>query len=115
MRNALSTALAAALLAAAACATGRNDMTGPIVGVPLDTPDHFMVVRTGIGKAKEPKPGEGCRNPMVDPRDHTELLLRRSAGDTGDYWVQNPKYGLTSQQLLRIDCATGKAIGIVAE
>ncbi len=104
---------AALLLALAGCASGKNDMSGPIVGVPLDLPDHFVVVQSGVGKANEPKPDEGCRNPMIDPRDKTLLELRRSANGKGDYRVQN--YGLASTQLLRIDCATGKAIGIVAE
>jgi hypothetical protein len=116
-------AVAAALLALGGCATTRNDMTGPIVGVPLDLPDHFLVAVTGVASAEDPRPGEGCRSPMVDPRGKTLLTLRRSAGDKGDYWVEslgsespgiNTKtYGLTSQQLLRIDCGTGKAIGIV--
>ncbi|MGA7990451.1 MAG: hypothetical protein WCC53_03360 [Thermoanaerobaculia bacterium] len=106
-------AVAIALLALAGCTTVRNDMSGPIVGVPLDLPDHFMVARSGLGRAEEPASGEGCRNPMVDPRDKTMLTLRRSAGGKGDYGVENEKYGVTSQQLLRIDCATGKAIGIV--
>jgi hypothetical protein len=108
-------AVAGALLALLGCTTGRNDMTGPIVGVPLDPPDHFMVALTGVGNVEDPRPGEGCRNPMVDPRDKTMLILRRSAGGSGDYWVESQKYGVTSQQLLRIDCATGRAIGIVEQ
>jgi hypothetical protein len=114
MRNAPSTLLAAsAVLALAGCATGRNDLSGPIVGVALDQPDHFKVAHSGLSKSEDPKPGEGCKNPMVDPRDGTMLTLRRSAGGKGDYWVESQKYGVTSQQLLRIDCATGKAVGIV--
>jgi hypothetical protein len=118
---------AAALLSLAACASGKNDkndMGGPVVGVPLNMPDHFLVAASGFGKSSEPKAGEGCRNPMIDPRDRTLLDLRRSANGVGDYRVtagqdaglaSGAKYGLTSQQLLRIDCATGKPIGIVAE
>ncbi len=116
---------AAALFALAACASGKgNDMSGPVVGVPLDTPDHFMVAGSGIGKSVEPKPGEGCRNPMVDPRDKTLLELRRSANGIGDYRVMagqdagmasGSKYGMSSRDLLRIDCATGKAVGLVSE
>ena len=114
-------AAAAVLVALAGCAsTGANDMSGPIEGVPLDLPDHFVVARSGIGKTEEPKADGVCRNPMIDPRDRTELTLRRSAAGKGDYWPEGGirgkhMYGLTSQQLLRIDCATGKAIGIVAE
>lgn len=108
-------ALAAALLVLAGCATARNDMGGPIVGVPLDLPDHFKVAASGLGKSEEPREGEGCRNPLVDPRDGTMLALQRSAAGRGDYRVESGKYGLTSQQLLRVDCATGKAAGIVDE
>ncbi|HTS02480.1 MAG TPA: hypothetical protein VMN04_08150 [Thermoanaerobaculia bacterium] len=119
MRRRPATLLAtAALLVFAGCTTVRNDMTGPVVGVPLDLPDHFMVAASGVGKAEEPKPDEGCRNPMVDPRDATLMTLMRSGGGKGDYAVQSEygsghKYGVTSRQLLRIDCATGKALGIV--
>ena len=107
-------------LALAGCASSSPDLSGPVVGVPLDLPDHFVVPVTGLGKAEEPKADGVCRNPMLDPRDRTELTLRRSAGGRGDYWPEggirgSHTYGLTSQQLLRIDCATGKAVGIVAE
>jgi hypothetical protein len=113
--------LAVLVLALAGCAsTSGKDMSGPVVGAALDAPDHFMVARSGIGKFEEPKADGACRNPMVDPRNKTELLLRRSAGGKGDYGVDlgvygGGKYGMTTQQLLRIDCATGKAIGIVAQ
>jgi hypothetical protein len=112
--------LAVLVLALAGCASTTRDMSGPVVGVPLDLPDHFMVARSGIGKYDEPKADGVCRNPMIDPRDKTELLLRRSAGGKGDYGVDpgvfgGGKYGMTTQQFLRIDCATGKAIGIVAQ
>lgn len=121
-------AVAAALLALPGCATGRNDMSRPIVGAPVDMPDHFMVVMSGVASVEEPKPGEGCKSPMADPRGKTVktmLTLRRSADGKGDYMVETmgdeslgidgKVYGLTSRQLLRIDCATGKALGIVQQ
>ena len=108
--------LAAALLAAGGCASAKkNEMSGPVVGVPLDLPDHFKVAASGIGKSEEPQKDGNCRNPMVDPRDKALLELRRSANGIGDYWIQSQKYGLGPRQLLRIDCGTGKAIGIVDE
>ena len=82
-------------------------------------PDHFMVVVSGLAQKEEPKPGEGCRNPMVDPRDGTALNLMRSKNGIGDYQVLghqyelDSSYGVDSRHLLRIDCATGKALGIV--
>jgi len=101
-------------------------MTRPIVGPPVNVPDHFMVVVSGVARVEEPKAGEGCKNPLADPRGktiRTTLSLRRSADGIGDYAVETmgdeslgvdgKVYGLTSRQLLRIDCATGKALGIV--
>lgn len=40
---------------------------------PSDTPDHFVVGVPNGSATSEPTPGEGCRNPMVDPRDGTRL------------------------------------------
>jgi len=82
-------------------------------------PDHFMVVESGIAQKAEPKPGEPCRNPMVDPRDGATLNLVRSKDGLGDYqalgeqYELHSTYGLDSRHLLRIDCSTGKALGIV--
>jgi len=105
-------------LALAGCASSRNDMSRPIVGAARDLPDHFKVSKSGLNKSEEPKAGAGCRSPMIDPRDRTMLLLQRSAAGKGDYQVQGTfseggKYGVSSRQLLRIDCDTGKALGIV--
>ena len=109
---------AAAVLAA--CASGRGSMAGGIVAKADDVPDHFMVPVSGLGKMEEPKQGEGCRNPMVDPRNGTTLSLVRSKDGAGDYQVLGEqydlvsRYGVDSRNYLRLDCATGKALGIVA-
>jgi hypothetical protein len=108
-----------ALVAGAGCASGRGSVEAPVVAQAKDLPDHFMVAATGLSQANEPVPGEGCRNPMVDPRDGTLLNLMRSKGGTGDYQVLGEqyalsfRYGVDSRHLLRLDCATGKALGIV--
>jgi hypothetical protein len=108
-----------ALVAGAGCASGRGSMPRPVVAEAKDLPDHFMVVATGVAQKSEPRPGEGCQNPMVDPRDGTTLNLLRSKDGTGDYQVLNrdyelkSQYGVDSRHLLRLDCATGKALGIV--
>ena len=112
---------AVAMVAFAGCASGRSSMAGPVVAEAKNLPDHFMVAATGIASSEEPKPGEGCRNPMVDPRDGTLLHLVRSKDGKGDYQVLDrdlelkTAYGVDSQHLLRLDCATGKALGIVNE
>src|SRR4051794_10123761 len=57
--------------------------------------------------------GAGCRNPMVDPRDGTRLVLRRSLDQRGDYEVPRGRYGVGDLELLRLDCNTGAPIGSV--
>jgi hypothetical protein len=110
---------ALAVIVLASCASGHNPVEKPVVAEAKDLPDHFMVVASGLAQRSEPKPGEGCRNPMVDLRDGTTLNLIRSKDGTGDYQVMNrdyelkSQYGVDSQHLLRLDCATGKSLGIV--
>ena len=109
----------AALLALSGCASSHGSIEGPVVAQAKNLPDHFMVAVSGVAQKEEPKPGEGCRNPMVDPRNGTALNLMRSKDGIGDYQVLGQQYELDSsygvdpRHLLRIDCATGKALGIV--
>ena len=58
--------------------------------------------------------GRACLNPMVDPRDGTELRLVRSVGPRGDYHVPAGRYGVGQDELLRLDCNTGRPLGVVA-
>jgi hypothetical protein len=107
------------LVALAGCASSRSSMAGQVVAEAKNLPDHFMVAVTGLAQKEEPKSGQGCRNPMVDPRNGTALNLMRSKNGMGDYQVLGRQYeldsayGVDSRHLLRIDCATGKALGIV--
>ena len=120
VKSAVAVGAAAALGAAAlvACTSGRGSMAGGIVAEAKDLPDHFMVAVSGLAQREEPKEG-GCRNPMVDPRDGTELNLMRSKDGIGDYQVLGEqyslgsRYGVDSRHYLRVDCATGRALGIV--
>ena len=58
----------------------------------------------------------GCLNPMVDPRDGTRLTLVNSQeGRIGDYGVPAGRYGVGGKELLRIQCGTGRAIGIIPD
>lgn len=78
-----------------------------------DLPDEFLVGAHDSAETSEAAPGEGCRNPMVDPRDGTRVLLVRSNDERGDYEVPAGRYGASERELLRIDCGTGEALGIV--
>ncbi len=56
---------------------------------------------------------EVCRSPAIDPRDDARLPLVRSRDGRGDYEVAGGRYGARPDELLRISCATGRAIGFV--
>jgi hypothetical protein len=77
-----------------------------------DTPARFTTADGTL-----PLPDDGCRVTIIDPRDQTSLRLARSAqfgmSHRGDYEVPVSRYGVQQGELLRVDCATGEAIGIV--
>ncbi len=108
-----------ALVAFAGCTSSRGSTGRPIVAEATNLPDHFTVAVSGIAQSEEPRAGEGCRNPMVDPRNGTTLNLMRSKDGIGDYQVLGgdfelaSHYGVDERHLLRIECASGKALGIV--
>lgn len=78
-----------------------------------NVPDHFLAGTHGDTTTTEPMQGEGCRNPMVDPRTGTRVRLVRSKEDRGDYEVPDGRYGVGEQDLLRLECGTGRVVGVV--
>jgi hypothetical protein len=76
-----------------------------------DTPEHFLVLDAASGATSEPG-DPACRNPLVDPRNGARLTLERSSDGFGDYRPDAPRYGLAADQLLRIDCRSGRALGV---
>ncbi|HEU4698917.1 MAG TPA: hypothetical protein VFS40_07050 [Gemmatimonadales bacterium] len=55
-----------------------------------------------------------CHTPMIDPRDGTRLRLVESLAGRGDYLVPMPnRYGAGPEQFLRLECASGRVIGLV--
>ena len=77
----------------------------------MDVPTHFLVQAHG-GKTEEPAPGS-CRNPMIDPRDATRIVLVRSSEGRGYYRVPAGRYGVHPGELLLLECGTGRVIGVV--
>jgi len=73
-------------------------------------PSQFLAVDATTG-ATSPVTGPECRNPLADPGDGMRLTLMRSAGGFGDYALERPRYGLRADQLLRVDCHSGRAVG----
>lgn len=96
------------------CATSSTPLrTDAMTRQAVDTPDRFLVGSHDGTGLTEPVPGAGCRNPMVDPRDATHLRLVRSQAGLGDYEVPERRYGTGQRELLRLECSTGRATGIV--
>jgi hypothetical protein len=83
--------------------------------LPLSAPEHFLVGSKDGGPPEEPVADGTCKNPLVDPRGAgVTIKLVKSSGGYGDYEVPAGKYGVGAHELLRVECATGKAVGIVA-
>jgi hypothetical protein len=59
--------------------------------------------------------GNTCLTPLMDPRDKSLVQLVRAIPVQGDYRVEGGKYGVRANELLRIDCTTGRTVGIVRE
>ena len=101
------------LFIAAGCSSTSHVTPGGILRQAVDVPDHFLVGSHSDTTTSVPRPGEGCRNPMMDPRDGTRLILVRSSEGLGDYEAPEGRYGVGGGELLRLDCGTGVARGIV--
>lgn len=56
--------------------------------------------------------GPGCLSPMIDPRDRTEIRFISSKW-YGDYEVPAGRYGARPGEVLRLECNTGRVIGLV--
>ena len=52
-----------------------------------------------------------CKNPMIDRRDGTEIIMISAKNGEGTYKVPSGKYGVNKGELLRLDCRTGKVLG----
>ncbi|HSK20811.1 MAG TPA: hypothetical protein VK912_16780 [Longimicrobiales bacterium] len=97
---------------AAACVSTSTFTPNPAnLRMAQDAPAQFVTEDGG------PPPEDSCTSPLIDPRDQTRLRLVRSgavgATQQGDYEVTGGRYGVRPGELLRIDCSTGQALGIV--
>ena len=81
---------------------------GDFIRLAKDTPDVFKPP-TGMEFNES-----SCLSPLTDPRDGTTIILEKSYGNNlGDYEVPGRKYSVGNKELLRINCKTGKVIGVV--
>ena len=110
-------AFAAACGLAGGCATGLSGSfpTDATARSASGTPLRFEPVdRAARLTPADTIAGNGCLNPMVDPRDNTQLRLVRAIAPRGDYAAPPGRYGARAGELLRLDCNTGRVIGVVA-
>lgn len=108
----MKTFIVGMLVALSGCAT--TDFAPERVLRPAaDAPDHFRVGSPSDPTTTEPTPGDDCRSPMVDPRDGARIQLERSASGLGDYAVAAGRYGVGGDELLRLECGTGRPVGVV--
>lgn len=109
---------AALVMASGACASAREVEAPrePPMRTATETPARFAVpARSPADSASAAaSPGTAaCFNPLVDPRDGTRLTLVRSQRGMGDYAVPFGRYGSQTGELLRVECATGRVVGLV--
>ena len=109
------TLILTAALGAIACsaATDTFSSTTPL-RAGTDLPQRFEPPDTLPRVAPaDTTPGGGCLSPMRDPRDGTALRMVRSGVQQADYEVPGSRYGVGSTELLRLECNTGRPLGIV--
>lgn len=113
-RRATAVARLALVVSAGACALGRSGDFPPDAQArpAVDVPAQFTLAAPP--EAVQGPDAAPCTSPAVDPRDGTRLVLVRSRSGRGDYEAPAGKYGVGAAELLRLDCATGRAIGVVA-
>jgi hypothetical protein len=105
----MATTLAMGVLTVSGCAMHSSAVA---LRAPTDTPDHFLVGAISGGETWEPGGDLVCHSPLVDPRTGAKITLVRSSGGRGDYEVPEGRYGVGEKEVLRIECANGKALGI---
>lgn len=92
---------------------GCSSMPPRLQGQAIDAPTAFQVVDLRTGATRPVAPDASCESPLTDPRNGTRLTLARSRDGFGDYQPDSPRYGLARNELLRVDCRTGAAVGRV--
>jgi hypothetical protein len=102
------------LLAACALGTSGSFPASSDARIAMDVPVRFEPASPAARLTPaDTIAGEGCRNPMIDPRQGQRLTIVRSLGGEGDYRVPRGSYGVETGERLRIECNTGAVVGIV--
>jgi hypothetical protein len=129
--NPLTTGGCLGLVLAVAGACVRPYAAPGVTGLPRRFTPVEWVAQGAIAPSVTDPPRELCAQRLRDPRDGTELLLRRSetrsertneGGVTtaqyravGDYEVlTSGRYGLSSEQWLRVECGSWRPVAVVS-
>jgi hypothetical protein len=106
-------ALTASCLLVAGCVSvgrgGGNFPSDATARPATDVPSRFDV---GAAGATPPTDG-ACHSPITDPRSGAQFRFVRADAGRGDYAVSTGQYGARAGELLRVDCRTWQAIGLV--
>jgi hypothetical protein len=70
-----------------------------------DLPERFVLPAAN--------PGGGCLSPITDPRTGRQYRFVRADKGVADYELPDSTYGASRGELLRLDCRTGQANGLV--
>jgi hypothetical protein len=108
--------LAGLALALSGCSVGSSNSVSPSVsGRPAsDVPERFdPSARFPRIAPADTITGDGCTSPMTDPRDGTTIIMRQAARGVADYQVPAGRYGVKPGEYLRVECNTGRVLGIV--
>jgi hypothetical protein len=81
---------------------------------PVTAPPHFVPLdSTSVIAPADTLAGDGCLSPMRDPVTGIKIILVRSESGLGDYDAPSGAYGMGDDQLIRLECNTGRVLGIV--
>jgi hypothetical protein len=103
---------AASTLLVAACSSSVGTMTA-VIRPAEAAPTRFEPELAELRVPGDTIAGKGCRSPMIDPRNGTVITFLRSTIAVGDYDVPSGRYGVGPGELIRIECNTGRVVGIV--
>ncbi len=108
-------ALLAAVTVAACSVGGSGNMRSVIESpAPVTAPPRFVPLDSAkVIAPADTLVGDGCLSPLADPVTGTQIILIRSESGLGDYLAPSGSYGIRDGHLIRLDCNTGKVLGIV--
>ena len=111
LKRLMRTALICLFVLTNACATSFSSMLTD--RMPVGAPPRFVPADSSLLiQPADTIAGRACRSPMSDPTDGTRLTMVRSGAAEADYEVPPGRYGVGADELLRLDCNTGRAAGI---